>query len=118
MRSFVVGVLAWALMAWAGCSSSGSSTACEQRGVGECLAASACAVVLASERPADYSCVDAGRCGEDFDQVDGTVDSCEARDGCSYVPGECFCAPGLTCICGGGPPPRCVETGLVDAEVP
>ena len=36
--------------------------------------------------------------------------NCRSTPNCEVIyPGECYCPPGVQCICGGGPPPKCVE---------
>lgn len=44
-----------------------------------------------------------------------TKQACEAKEGCSYDPGKCFCGCDIdknlqcSCACGGGPPPSCLN---------
>jgi hypothetical protein len=50
-----------------------------------------------------------GPCEIGFRQGSGSAEECAARPGCRFIPGRCYCPPGVVCICGGGPPPRCAE---------
>lgn len=74
-----------------------------------CITSDECTLVL-PEEGREYRCRTAeGRCERGFRQHDGDAESCEAKEGCRFVPGQCYCSPNVTCICGGGPPPQCVE---------
>jgi hypothetical protein len=60
-----------------------------------------------------YRCRPAqGPCEAGFRQGSDTAETCEAKPGCHFVPGRCYCPPGVVCICGGGPPPTCREESL------
>ena len=50
-----------------------------------------------------------GPCETGFRQGSHSAEECVARSGCQFIPGRCYCPPGVVCICGGGPPPRCAE---------
>ena len=54
---------------------------------------------------------DKGGCGMwvDVDDIARTLDGaseCNANSGCEFVPAQCYCAPEVVCICGGGRPPQ------------
>lgn len=75
----------------------------------QCITSDDCTLILVAEERG-YLCRPAeGPCERGFQQRDGSAESCEAKAGCHFVPGHCYCSPDVTCICGGGPPPQCVE---------
>lgn len=85
------------------------SDACAALDEMQCITSDECTLVL-PEGEREYRCRAAeGRCETGFRQHDGDAESCEAKEGCRFVPGQCYCSPDVTCICGGGPPPQCVE---------
>lgn len=48
-----------------------------------------------------------------------TIDQCQSRPGCKYEPaGQCFCPPDVNCICGGGPPPSCLQSDVGELPPP
>ena len=58
-----------------------------------------------------YYCLPAvSRCEKGFVQGSDKPSLCEAKTGCKYIPGDCFCQPDINvmCVCGGGEPPMCV----------
>jgi len=72
-----------------------------------CLESTACTLV--QDAPSSYTCRSAANaCEAGFRQTIDSADDCEAESGCAFDPGECYCPPGLVCICSGGPPPQCV----------
>jgi hypothetical protein len=74
-----------------------------------CIDSVDCTLAVADGSP-EYFCRDAeGPCETGFRQRGDGADACEAKPGCRFVPGRCYCSPDVTCICGGGPPPQCVE---------
>ena len=94
------------------CSSSSSAPPCDAMSESQCIDSSECTLVLASPQPPDYTCVAArNACEQGFVQRTGDATSCEATQGCKFVPGECYCPPDLVCVCGGGPPPQCEPAG-------
>lgn len=69
-----------------------------------CLVATACTL---DAEDGEYTCRPAsGACEEGLAQTDR--DACEARPDCAWDPGRCYCPADVQCICGGGPPARCV----------
>ncbi len=81
--------------------------ACATRSELACLDSPDCTLQLEGD---NYSCVDpANDCEVGFVQGDGTRESCD-QPGCDFVPAQCYCPPGLTCVCGGGPPAQCVPS--------
>ena len=73
-----------------------------------CINSSACTLVLADGGVGVYLCREAAdACERGFRQRTDTRAACEAKPGCRFVPGVCYCPPDVTCVCGGGPPPRC-----------
>jgi hypothetical protein len=77
----------------------------------QCIDSGECTLILVSEMTGEYACRPAeGLCEPGFLQRSDTAQSCEAREGCSFVPGVCYCPPDLVCFCGGGLPPQCVES--------
>lgn len=79
---------------------------CAERG-NFCLEAPGCVLDLNDEG--------AFECREPTNDCEAQVGepNCQATEGCTFYPGECFCPPNLDCVCGGGPPPICRETGAV-----
>lgn len=85
---------------------------CAALGELACLAPNDCVLVAAGESGDGYVCRPAENdCERDFDQRNPDADACAAREGCTYDGGSCYCPPDVTCICGGGPPPRCHAAG-------
>ncbi|HEX9734430.1 MAG TPA: hypothetical protein VGG06_20860 [Thermoanaerobaculia bacterium] len=82
----------------------------------QCITSAECTLIL-PEGGREYRCRTAeGRCEQGFRQYDGDAEACEAKEGCRFVPGQCYCSPDVTCICGGGPPPQCVEAAADPAN--
>ncbi len=85
--------------------------ACAQLKEPACIDSEDCTLVVAEDSSQEYLCRQAsGACETGFRQRGDNAVSCEAKPGCRFVPGHCYCEPGVTCICGGGPPPQCVES--------
>jgi hypothetical protein len=79
----------------------------------ECLNSGECTLVQ-TEVHGKYVCRTAvGPCETGFRQGGGDYgdikQACESKSGCEFSPPSCFCPQGLSCTCGGGPPPQCVE---------
>lgn len=106
-------------------------TACDTLDRAECLRAHHC--TLHFQKNTRYDCRPAkGPCEEDL--IQGNRRACEARDGCEWQQARCYCPfpgygqtkvpdkgpPGGACVCGGGPPARCVAEGTppVDMSAP
>jgi hypothetical protein len=88
---------------------SSSEGACSSLKELACIDSADCTLAVA-EGSREYFCRDAeGPCETGFRQRGDGADACEAKPGCRFVPGRCYCSPDVTCICGGGPPPQCVE---------
>jgi hypothetical protein len=80
--------------------------ACSALGEIECLESEACVLRPGSETA--YVCeVATDPCEVGFDQRSARAADCAADY--RFVPAHCYCAPGLACFCGGGPPARCVS---------
>ncbi|MEE8524593.1 MAG: hypothetical protein V3T72_11735 [Thermoanaerobaculia bacterium] len=85
--------------------------ACGQLNELACINSGRCSLVVAEDSSHGYLCRDAtGPCEIGFRQRGGDAEACAAKPGCRFVPGRCYCSPDVTCICGGGPPPQCVES--------
>ena len=55
-----------------------------------------------------YACRRAtDHCELGFIQAQHGPEECEAKEGCEFIPGKCYCPPFAQCICGGGPPSVC-----------
>jgi hypothetical protein len=71
----------------------------------QCMNSAECTFTSGYEcRPAE------GPCESGFRQSIDGPESCEAKENCSYLPGYCYCPPGMWCFCGGGPPPGCWDS--------
>jgi hypothetical protein len=98
-----------------------SSAACDSLDRAECLRALHC--TLHHVKPGQYECLpSSGPCETNL--LEGDRAGCEARAGCTWDPGGCYCPfPGYgqtqvpdkeargggACACGGGPPPSCKQ---------
>lgn len=61
---------------------------------------------LRQEAEGTYACAaPADDCERGFAQRGGRREDCP--EGCDFVPARCYCAPDVTCVCGGGPPASC-----------
>ncbi|HEY8145669.1 MAG TPA: hypothetical protein VIG06_23470 [Kofleriaceae bacterium] len=100
--------------------------ACETLDRAECLRARHC--TLHFVKSMEYECRPSGGPCE-TDLLQGDKAGCEARAGCTWDPGSCYCPfPGYgktqvadkdsnqggACACGGGPPPMCKAAAQVD----
>ncbi|MDH3402664.1 MAG: hypothetical protein OEP45_03540 [Acidobacteriota bacterium] len=80
--------------------------ACDARDELACLDSSDCTLRQAEDKT--YYCAEpASACEEGFVQSSATAEAC-VGEGCTFVPAVCYCAPDVTCVCGGGPPAQCV----------
>lgn len=76
----------------------------------QCINSAESTLILVGEMTGEYMCRPSeGSCEPGFRQRTDTEESCEAKKGCVFIPGFCYCSPDLVCFCGGGPPPQCVE---------
>ena len=83
---------------------------CETQTELACIDSVRCTLELAEDDSREYRCRDAEEpCETGFRQSGGDAEACEAKPGCRFVPGRCYCSPDVTCICGGGPPAQCAE---------
>lgn len=73
----------------------------------DCLSSPNHTLELAKTSVTGYRCTKADRCGLDFIQSEPDIEACNAKPGCEFFPGKCFCGPLDHCICGGGPPLQC-----------
>ena len=93
---------------------------CEELDGLDCAISPDCIVQLKGGDGSGYLCRAAeGPCELGTVQVASTLYSaspvlnleaaCLAKPGCAFEPGKCYCppVPGLSCVCGGGPPPMC-----------
>lgn len=87
---------------------------CASLGELECLASSECTLRLAENAGAYLCAVAADRCERGFVQGEARADDCP--EGCTFVPARCYCAPGMTCVCGGGPPAACTADGTATPD--
>ncbi len=113
-----VAVFLFAMIHTALPASAAAPPACPELDRAACTASPACISVLAEDK--SYQCRQIANECQAFRQsrfhANGALDTsydvkaaCEARNGCSFVPGgPCYGPPGVTCVCGGGPPPDCV----------
>ena len=98
------------------------SARCDDMSAAQCLDAPRCVLALrGAPEPPTYVCRDAeGPCEGGVAQFDVRFPSdCAARAGCRFEAAHCFCPSAQTrvpslrrpinCMCGGGPPPRCVS---------
>lgn len=89
---------------------------CADIGEAACLESADCTLVLDETVEGGYRCRPAKPpCETGFRQGSDTEETCEAQGECRFQPGNCYCAPGVVCICGGGPPPTCTDA---EAETP
>lgn len=51
-----------------------------------------------------------GECEEGVSQSSMTKAQCESRSGCQFREPICYCPEHVECVCGGGLPPRCIDT--------
>jgi hypothetical protein len=83
---------------------------CTQLTEQECFTSAACSLTK-SKTTQGYQCRPAkDHCELMFRQSDGTKESCEAKQGCVYLPASCYCPPGAECRCDGGEPSQCRST--------
>jgi hypothetical protein len=101
---------------------------CETLDRAECLRVRHCTLHFVKD--GQYECrAEAGPCETDLFQGDKA--GCEAREGCVWEPGSCYCPfPGYgttqvadkskdqggACACGGGPPPMCKAAARVEPQ--
>ena len=75
--------------------------------LGVCNLADRCLVTQDADSES-YKCIaPRNACEESFLDGGCTRDSCTLEQDCEFVPGDCFCPSGVTCVCGGGPPRQC-----------
>ena len=80
---------------------------CQQLTEKTCLTSAAC-TLKKDKDTTNYQCLPAkDHCELMFRQSEGTKESCEAKQGCEFVPAQCYCPPDVICVCGGGEPPLC-----------
>jgi hypothetical protein len=80
---------------------------CQQLAEKECLTSAACTLKKVIDTTS-YQCLPANNhCELMFRQSEGTKESCETKQGCEFVPSQCYCHPDVKCVCGGGEPPQC-----------
>lgn len=88
-------------------SSNTVAISCQQLSEQACFSSAACTLTK-DNNTKGYQCRPAkDHCELLFRQSDDTRETCEAKDGCEYVPASCYCPPGVICICGGGEPAQC-----------
>ncbi len=93
-----------------------TSEACAELSEKGCLDSATCTLVPQAEAQRGYLCREARPpCETDFKQGTDRAEDCVAKSGCTFDPGRCYCAPDVVCICGGGPPPRCIPEGSADS---
>ena len=74
---------------------------------GVCDLGAGCVVALRSGGDG-YECrTPRERCERGFLERGCSRVACVSQTDCVFEPGHCFCPPGVTCVCGGGPPPGC-----------
>jgi hypothetical protein len=85
----------------------GDEKSCQQLVEKECLTSAAC-TLKKENNTTSYQCLPAkDHCELMFRQSEGTKESCEAKQGCEFIPAQCYCPPDVYCECGGGEPPLC-----------
>jgi hypothetical protein len=73
----------------------------------DCLDSASHTLVI-TEEPRGYVCLAArDKCEAGFIQSRHGLNECAEDRDCEFVPGNCYCPPGVVCICGGGPPSLC-----------
>lgn len=108
MLALSVAISLWSA---AGVSAPPAGSQCQSLSERECLESTQCDLVQVAVHGA-YECrASVNRCAIGFRQGgEGDIkQQCESQTGCKFVPASCFCPPDLTCACGGGPPPQCVD---------
>ncbi|MCB1058124.1 MAG: hypothetical protein KDD11_21705 [Acidobacteria bacterium] len=84
---------------------------CAERTEKQCIDSPDCTLAPTGDENTGYICRDtANECEAGFRQSDGTPAECQAKPGCRFSPGRCYCPPDVQCVCGGGPPPSCVPS--------
>lgn len=95
--------------ACAGLSPAPAGSLCTTLDQAACLDSAACTLVLDASSGGGYRCdIASDFCDSAWRQSADGAAACNERPGCRFEPGQCYCAPGDTCVCGGGPPPACV----------
>jgi len=97
-----------------------ADNACAKKTELLCVLSKNCILEPAGKKYADYWCrKPANHCERDFAQIrERAFPShealapdpkavCNAKTGCVYAPGRCYCPPNVDCKCGGGEPPNC-----------
>lgn len=80
---------------------------CQQLSEKPCLESAACTLNL-NKTSKTYQCLPAkDHCELMFRQSEGLEETCESKQGCEFIPAQCYCPPGALCVCGGGEPPQC-----------
>jgi hypothetical protein len=85
-----------------------SANSCENFTELQCINSADCTLHQLGATVAGYVCkAAADLCEKGFKQKSGTRADCESKDGCVFIPQNCYCAPDVICRCGGGPPSQC-----------
>ena len=80
---------------------------CHELSETECLKSAACTLTK-NKQAQGYQCLPArDHCELMFRQIDGTREICESKQGCKFIPSNCYCPPNSLCACGGGEPALC-----------
>lgn len=73
----------------------------------DCLASDTCILEL-DKADKTYVCRAASNhCELNFIQALADKKSCETKPNCTFTAAQCYCPPGVLCVCGGGPPASC-----------
>jgi hypothetical protein len=80
---------------------------CQQLSEKACLESAAC-TLKKNKDSTSYRCLPAkDHCELMFRQSEGTKESCETKQGCEFIPAQCYCPPDLLCECADGEPNQC-----------
>lgn len=74
----------------------------------DCLKSPDC-ILQKNQKDSGYLCRAAdNRCELGFKQSLHQKSDCEAKEGCKFLPANCYCEPNKLCVCGGGAPAMCI----------
>ena len=82
---------------------------CSKLSEANCLISKEC--ILKQQDHNNYYCDQVENdCERGFIQIGKkSINSCESKPGCHYLPPNCYCPPNQLCVCAGGKPSMCVN---------